>query len=86
MNTDESGKNPKRVYRDAELIRLNKRKTYIDWQSAEQRMAGQEPSHNCLLQLTRGVVCIGLVLLMLWFLHNVLTTDYIPNLFTGVLK
>jgi len=56
---------------------MNKRKTYIEWQSAEQRMAGQEPSHSRLLQLTRGVVCIGLVLLMLWLLHN---------LFTGVLK
>jgi len=73
MNTDESGKKWKRVYREAELMRLNKSQPYIDWQSAEQRMAGQEPSHSRLLQLMQGVVCIGLVLLMLWLLHNLFT-------------
>lgn len=72
----------------------NERKILRDWHTAEQRMAGHRDSGwPTLIQLAQGVICIGLVLLMLWFLWQMTTpagiaemanvAAYVKHLITG---
>jgi len=56
-------------------MKLSHRKAYDDWHSAEQRMAGhrKEPDYGWMIDLIQGFVCIGLVMLMLWFVWQLST-------------
>jgi len=49
-------------------MNIKKRKVFIDWQNAEQRMAGRKPDSELPIGLIQGVVCVGLVILALWLI------------------
>jgi len=75
-------------------MKLSHRKAYDDWHSAEQRMAGRRADDwPTLIQLAQGIVCIGLVMVMLFLLWQIFTpagiaemanvAAYIKHLITG---
>ena len=61
-------------------MKLSHRKAYDDWHTAEQRMAGHDRPHNpheparmTMIELLQGVVCVGLVLVLLFLCWQVST-------------